>query len=253
MSYGLLELLALSLTLPAGWLADRLITNMLISVTITAVALRYFYIQHQWKLNVEAEARSRIAELQARIRPHFLFNSMNTIASLARSDPPKTEQVVEDLAEVFRATLAKRDRLTLAEELELARSYLRIEQLRLGDRLRIDWQIDPGVEQLVVPALTLQPLVENAVYHGIESLADGGVITIAARLEAERVLIEIANPIAREANQRMSGNQLALTNIAQRLQLMFGRQDVLEAGESGDRFEVRLKLPLSTEDVLPMT
>jgi len=252
LTYWLLELLALSLTLPPGWLADRLIANMLISVTVTAVALRYFYIQHQWKLNVEAEARSRIAELQARIRPHFLFNSMNTIASLARSDPPKTEQVVEDLAEVFRATLAKRDRLTLAEELELARSYLRIEALRLGDRLRVEWRIDPGVEKIVVPALTLQPLVENAVYHGIEGLPHGGVITIAAHLEAGRVVIEIANPTAGSGrNARPSGNQLALANIEQRLQLMFGRNDVLDVGEFPDRFEVRLRLPLSTQNFEP--
>jgi two-component system sensor histidine kinase AlgZ len=244
LTYGLLELLALSLTLAPGWLVDRLVVNVLISVTVTAVALRYFYVQHQWKLNVEAEARSRIAELQARIRPHFLFNSMNTIASLARSDPRKTEQVVEDLAEVFRATLAKRDRLTLAEELELARSYLRIEALRLGERLQVEWHIDPDVEQIVVPALTLQPLVENAVYHGIETLPDGGVITITARRDAERIVIEIANPIASAAaTTGRTGNQLALTNIEQRLQLMFGRNDVLDVGEYANRFEVRLRLP----------
>ncbi len=140
----------------------------------------------------------------------------------------------------------------MAEELELARSYLRIESLRLGDRLRIDWQIDPGVEQVVVPALTLQPLVENAVYHGIEGLADGGVITIAARLEAERVVIEIANPIASSTGARTTGNQLALANIEQRLQLMFGKRDVLTVGKSADRFEVRLQLPLRTAGVEPI-
>jgi len=245
LTYGLLEFLALSLTLAPGWLAERLVVNVLISVTVTAVALRYFYVQHQWKLNVEAEARSRIAELQARIRPHFLFNSMNTIASLARSDPRKTEQVVEDLAEVFRATLAKRDRLTLAEELELARSYLRIEALRLGERLKVEWHIDSGVEQIMVPALTLQPLVENAVYHGIETLPGGGVITIAARRDGERIVIEITNPVAgATAPARRTGNQLALANIEQRLQLMYGRSDVLDVGESPNLFEVRLRLPV---------
>jgi len=247
LAYWLLEFLALSLTLAPGWLTDRLVANGLISVTVTSVALRYFYVQHQWKLNVEAEARSRIAELQARIRPHFLFNSMNTIASLARSDSRKTEQVVEDLAEVFRATLGKRDRLTLAEELELARSYLRIEALRLGERLRVEWRIEPDVEQIVVPALTLQPLVENAVYHGIETLPEGGVIKIAAGRDADRIIIDISNPVARAGpNARSSGNQLALVNIEQRLQLMFSRSDVLKVGEYPERFEVQLRLPLGT-------
>ncbi len=247
LAFALLDMLALSLTLPPGWLVDRLIVNTLISVAVTAVALRYFYVQHQWKLNVEAEARSRVAELQARIRPHFLFNSMNTIASLARSDPLKTEQAVEDLAEVFRATLAKRDRLTLAEELELARSYLRIEALRLGARLQVEWHLDPGIEQIAVPALTLQPLVENAVYHGIESLPDGGVISIAARRDGDRVVIDIANPVSTTGiNARRTGNRLALANIEQRLQLMFGRNDILRAFETGDRFEVQLRLPLSS-------
>ncbi len=241
-AWWLTEITALALALPEGWLLERVISNGLISATVTAVALRYFYVQHQWKLNVQAEARSRIGELQARIRPHFLFNSMNTIASLARTDPVKTEQAVEDLAEVFRATLTTRDQLTLAEELELARSYLRIEALRLGERLRVDWRLEVDPEALVLPALTLQPLVENAVYHGIEGLPDGGLITISARLQGRIVTIEITNPVP-SSGRRSGGNRIALANIRQRLQLMFAGHEPLETVEADGVFTVRLRLP----------
>jgi len=243
-AYWLAELTGLALAFEKGWLTERLISHGLISALVTAVALRYFYVQHQWKHNVEAEARSRIGALQARIRPHFLFNSMNTIASLARTDPVKTEQAVEDLAEVFRATLGRRDQLTLAEELELARCYLRIEALRLGARLQVEWEIGPDAGALVLPALTLQPLVENAVYHGIEGLPGGGVIRIAARRAGEEVEISIVNPINAASAARQSGHQIALANIEQRLQLMFGRAGVLSTQRTEQEFRVHLRLPL---------
>ena len=245
LAFALSELTALSLTLPDSWLLNTLATNMLISVCVTAVVLRYFYVSHQWKLNVQAEARSRIAELQARIRPHFLFNSMNTIASLTRADPRKAEQAVEDLAEVFRASLANREQLTLAEELELARSYLRIEELRLGDRLKLEWDIQVDPHAVIMPALTLQPLLENAVYHGIEGLPGGGCIQVSALEHSKGVEINIANPLVNESFKRQKqGNHMALENIRQRLRLMFGHEDVLQVSHNHGQFLVKLVLPL---------
>ena len=141
--------------------------NLAISAIVSAAALRYLYVQHQWKQRVESEAQARFEALQARIRPHFLFNSMNTIASLARSRPDIAEEVVEDLADLFRASLGDAHTpATLARELELCREYLRIEAQRLGERLRTDWQVDGLPDDALLPPLTLQPLVENAVYHG---------------------------------------------------------------------------------------
>ena len=110
---------------------------------VTALALRYFYVTHEWRHNVELQAKARVHALQARIRPHFLFNSMNTIAALTRSNPARAEEAVQDLADLFRANLnEKRNQIPLAEEIDVARTYQRMEQLRLGDRLRVDWKID---------------------------------------------------------------------------------------------------------------
>src|SRR6185295_13534303 len=130
--------------------------NVTISLVITALALRYFYVAHEWQRNVEMQARARVAALQARIRPHFLFNSMNTIASLTRSNPALAEQAVEDLADLFRASIGEAGhQIEMRDELEMARVYQRIEQLRLGERLVVDWQIQQLPAQALIPALTV--------------------------------------------------------------------------------------------------
>ena len=153
---------------------DLLARNAGIAVIVTALVLRYFFVTHQWQKHVRAEALSRIQALQARIRPHFLFNSMNTIAALTRSDPKRAEEAVEDLADLFRATLRdSHSPLRLKEELELTRIYQRIEALRLGDRLAVRWDVGALPMRAFVPGLTVQPLLENAIYHGIEPLAGG--------------------------------------------------------------------------------
>ena len=151
---------------------------------VTALALRYFYVTHEWRHNVELQAKARVHALQARIRPHFLFNSMNTIAALTRSNPARAEEAVQDLAELFRANLnEKRSQIPLAEEIDVARTYQRMEQLRLGDRLRVDWKVDSLPTDALVPGLTLQPLLENAIYHGVEPRPDGGVVTVTGRIQ----------------------------------------------------------------------
>ena len=141
--------------------------NVAISFLITGPILRYFYVTHQWRRNVRAEAEARLQSLQSRIRPHFLFNSMNTIASLTRTSPEQAEAAVEDLADLFRVTLRDaRELHTLAEELTLCRRYLEIEGLRLGDRLKLEWAIEDLPSDALLPPLLIQPLLENAIYHG---------------------------------------------------------------------------------------
>src|SRR5258707_2892881 len=177
--------------------------NLGIGAIVAALALRYFYVSGEWRRNVELEARARVHALQARIRPHFLFNSMNTIASLTRSDPALAESAVQDLADLFRANLSeKRNTITLAEELEVARIYQRIEELRLGERLRVDWNISQLPMQALVPGLLLQPLLENAIYHGVEPQPDGGVVTVTGEITGRLITIVVRNPVAQIQSQR---------------------------------------------------
>jgi two-component system, LytTR family, sensor histidine kinase AlgZ len=229
---------------PTGESLEFLARTVGISAIVTAIALHYLYVQHQWKQNVEAEARSRIQALQARIRPHFLFNSMNTIASLTRTRPEAAETAVEDLADLFRATLSDRDSLTVGEELDLARRYVRIEALRLGDRLRVNWQVDESLPMdYPMPGLVLQPLVENAIYHGVEPLTDGGEITIVLSRDDGNIRIEVSNPLAPPRERRRSGNRVAQENIRQRLELAFRGEARMETIEEKDRYRVTLVLP----------
>lgn len=227
--------------------------NLAIGLIVCAVALRYSYVSQQWRLRVEGEARARIDALQARIRPHFLYNSMNTIASLTRSDPARAEDAVLDLADLFRASLdQRRGLIPLAEELEAARTYQRIEQLRLGERLRVRWELDNLPQDALVPALTLQPLLENAIGHGIENLPDGGEVTVTGSMAADSLLITVRNPLpqgndsAETSAQRGLG--LALDNIRERLALLFGAQASVTAGREGDEFAVRLRLPATSAE-----
>lgn len=207
-----------------------LLRTLTISTVVSAVILRYLYVQHQWRQRLQAETRARIEALQARIRPHFLFNSMNTIASLTRSRPDIAEEAIQDLSDLFRASLGNSpDRTTLGEELTLARRYLNIEFLRLGERLAVEWDLDALPMDVKLPPLILQPLLENAIYHGIEPLPEGGTIRINGHITKGWVNIEISNPIpASETGNRYRGNRIAQENIRQRLMLAFGGRAGLE-------------------------
>ncbi len=186
--------------------------------------------------------------LQARIRPHFLFNSMNTIASLTRTDPARAEEAVTDLADLFRVSLREvRDRIPLAEEIEIARTYERIERLRLGDRLRVDWQLEALPGDAPIPALVLQPLLENAVYHGIEPLAEGGDIVIRGRLEGRYVALSVENPRAPGGGRRSGGSGIGLENVRQRLALMFPGEGTLTQSDADGHFVVELRFPAASE------
>ncbi len=244
----LCSLLALRLGADAGLGPNPpvIIGNQAISGIITLMALRYFYIQHQWKQQVQAEARARLQALQARIHPHFLFNTLNTIASLIRGRPDQAEQAVLDLADLLRAALVQRDSITLHEELELTRHYLAIESLRLGDRLRVDWRLDPDLPlDLPIPALLLQPLVENAIHHGIQRLPDGGLLTVQVERRPHDLRITVVNPRPAVGGEpHGSGQRLAQDNIRQRLQLAYATLDPLNIVQTPDHYQIAFTLPL---------
>ena len=232
-------------TLFSGSHADFLFRNLGVSAIISALVLRYLYVQHQWRHQIQAEAQARVQALQARIRPHFLFNSMNSIASLTGSDPVRAEQAVQDLSDLFRVSLREAsERVTLEEELDIARRYLRMESLRLGGRLKVEWDIERLPRKRLIPSLVLQPLLENAVYHGVEPLPQGGTIRISGLAEGRRISIVISNPrVPDVAGGHRRGNHIALENIRLRLQLAFGEQAGVALREVGDQFETTLYFP----------
>ncbi len=237
-------------TAPTGSLLmnDFLLRNMAISAIVSAVALRYFYVQHQWKSNIQTEARSRIQALQARIRPHFLFNSMNTIASLTHTDPDKAEKAVEDLADLFRASLGHQDRVTLREELDFTKRYINIEELRLGDRLKVELHLQDSLSlSTLVPALILQPLVENAIYHGVEPLTSGGTVRIEIESNTRDLLLTITNPKPKVRDPRRPGNKMAQDNIRQRLQLAYGELSKMKIRESEKDYSVSFNIPIEAK------
>ncbi|MCW5632351.1 MAG: histidine kinase [Rubrivivax sp.] len=199
-----------------------------------------------------AHAHARLAELQSRIRPHFLFNALNTAVALVRVDPGKAEAVLEDLAELFRVALADAGAsVSLAEEIELARRYLAIEQVRFGTRLAVSWRIDPKAVAARVPPLMLQPLVENAVRHGIEPRAEGGWVRVQATRQRGQVEVIVSNSVGEEAGN--PGNGMALHNLRERLRLLHDvaaqcdvwrdEEPAAEGRPAGPAFRARVILP----------
>jgi two-component system sensor histidine kinase AlgZ len=222
-----------------------LLRNEGICVIVAAMLLRYFYVTHEWQRHVGAEARARIEALQARIRPHFLFNSLNTIAALTRSDALRAEEAVEDLADLFRATLRdSHSPLRLKEEFELTRVYQRMEEARLGERLKVRWDVAELPMRAFVPGLTIQPLLENAIYHGVEQLDRGGTVTVSGRVVAGNVEIVVTNPVApaRSGSER-PGNRIALDNIRQRLALAYDQAATLTIEQPPGEYRVTIRFP----------
>ena len=212
---------------------------------VVAALLRYLYAMDGWHAQLEASARAEAQALQARIRPHFLFNSMNTIAGLVRRDPALAERAVLDLSDLFRAALgAGEGNSTLAEEVQLAERYLGIEELRLGDRLRVEWQRDePLPWHMPMPRLVLQPLLENAVLHGISRLPEGGTIEIVLqRVGNDALRVRLRNPAPGPA-PASAGASHAQRNILHRLQHAYGAQARMTAGWREGYYVVELRLP----------
>ena len=220
--------------------------NLAVAAILVGMALRYFYLHYESDLRLQVQARARLQALQARIRPHFLFNSMNTIASLTHDQPDLAEQAIENLSDLFRASLAAESSITLQQELELTHSYIDLEALRLGDRLEVNWRLPDEEPALNLPALTLQPLVENAIYHGIEPLANGGAITIEILPGNGHIDISITNPVTPKHQERQrEGNRMALENIRERLDLAFAGAASMQLLESETSYTVKLTIPIT--------
>ncbi len=242
LSVGLVSELLLSVSVSWTTIGGQLV----ISGIIAGAVLRYFYVQEQLRAQEQSELQSRIQALQSRIRPHFLFNSMNIIASLIATDPDTAETVVEDLSELFRASLNDAgNQVQLKDELDLCERYVRIEALRLGDRLQMDWNIETPPTSVKIPLLTLQPLLENAIYHGIQPLPDGGTISLKLWFETDTVNVRIENPLPPMGGRGLSaGNKMAIANIRSRLQVLFGNQAMLTSGVEEDRYVTALRYPM---------
>ena len=229
--------------------ADFLLRTFAISAIFIALAMRYLYVSSEWRRSIVLEAQARISALQALIRPHFLFNSMNTIASLTRSDPRQAEEAVEDLSDLLRASLSgTRDRTSIKEELEVAAIYQRIEKLRLGDRLNVRWDIAELPMRARIPSLTIQPLIENAIYHGIELLPGGGDVVVSGKRDGRYLQIAVTNPVAPGKSRGKDGNKMAMANIRQRFDLAYGSRASVDVDDAGDRYTVTLRFPIDEDD-----
>ncbi|MDF0605006.1 histidine kinase [Neisseriaceae bacterium TC5R-5] len=203
--------------------------------------LHYFSLRERALSPALAEAR--LAALQARIHPHFLFNSLNAAIALIRLQPVKAEMVLENLAELFRAQLADPGgNSSLLREIELANMYLAIESERLGERLNVHWQIDAPLDA-ILPSLFLQPLVENAVFHGVERLSEPSIITIMAKLKRQQLELTLSNSVNQEKPPLVTGHQMALANLAERLELFFDAEASLETIEKAGFYTILIRLP----------
>lgn len=224
-----------------GLAEDGVWRSGLLAGVATALLLLYFELRSRAFSPAQAEAR--LAALNARIRPHFLFNSLNAVLSLIRARPQQAEQALESLSDLFRAAMRDPGELaSLADEIALGRQYLELEQLRLGERLAVDWQIGDISMDLPIPPLMLQPLLENAVYHGIEPAPMGGTVSIALARKGDDLHIRIANPTVGRP-EPAAGNRMALANIRERLALYYDLEARLETEVGDHHYEVRIILP----------
>ncbi len=232
-----------------GFDRERWLTNLIICAVLAGIALRYFYLTAQLQHRRQAELQARVEALQARIRPHFLFNSLNSIASLIPVNAVAAEAAIEDLAALFRASLADANvEVTVAQEVALCRRYLAMEALRLGPRLQVDWDIDELPLDLPIPGLSLQPLLENALYHGIQQLADGGCVRIIGRYRDGRVNLEVSNPVPPAQAQEQHGHRLAMDNIRHRVQAIYGDSAQLHSERSAQEYRVMLSYSVGQGD-----
>jgi two-component system sensor histidine kinase AlgZ len=221
--------------------AGRAANYWLFTAILVALLLAYFDLRGRALSPALTEAR--LQALQARIRPHFLFNSINAVLSLIRSDPKRAETALEDLAELFRVLMADNRELTpLVREVELCRQYLSLETLRLGERLKVDWFVDKMPQDALIPPLVLQPLLENAVYHGIEPRAEPGVVSVNIYRRGDLVHAVLRNPYKTQGNHH-AGNKMAVNNIRERLMLHFDAEASLNTSVENNAYQVHIAFP----------
>ena len=225
----------------AVWLAPR----ALLAAAIAWALIEYLRLR---QLSLQpSQAEGRLQALQARIRPHFLFNSLNTVLGLMRSDPRKAERTLENLADLFRVFMKDtRELVPLDDEVLLCKEYLTIEKLRLAERLAVRWELDGMPGDALLPSLLLQPLIENAVHHGIEPNSVPGEIRVAIAKNGDRVRVEIANPLP-DAPPARPGNHMALSNVRERLDLTFDVEGQLETTTADGQFRVIVHFPYRKE------
>jgi len=228
------------------WYAYFHIQNFTVAAILEALALRYFLARHQLRQRSLSEARARLEVARARLRPHFLFNTMNIIASLIRSAPDKAESALEDMADLFRSMLGESENLVpVNNELAIARKYLDIETLRFDSRLQVDWDVGKFPRRAVMPILTLQPLLENAIQHGIEPNPAGGTIGVRLWEDGETLHIRVTNPLPRTRSKSpiAAHKERTLDNLRLRLESHYGRAAQLDIQEDRDRFTATVSIP----------
>lgn len=218
------------------------LANLMIAFIIALVAMQFFIMHSERNEQVTAQGRAELNALQARIQPHFLFNSLNTVAELTQVDAKAAEKALLDLSALFRAALHAGEMVVLKDELKLARQYLSLEQWRLGARMQIEWDIPEAIPDIFIPALTIQPLLENAVRYGIESSSAASTLSVVYTESRQAVSLVITNPF-RNTQAVRSGNGVALNNIKQRLQLQYEGQASIVAGVVDNMFRVKLVIP----------
>lgn len=247
------------IAIPVAWFGYRLLASptdagalywitvrVLFTVASTLAVVEFLRLRARAYSPSLAEAR--LQALQARIRPHFLFNSLNTVLGLMRSDPRRAERTLENLADLFRVFMRDtRELVPLDEEVVTCQQYLAIEQLRLGERLQISWDVAEMAGDALLPSLLLQPLIENSVHHGIEPRTEPGEITIKISKPGERVRVEIVNPAAGGTAPVRPGNQMALSNVRERLMLLYDMEAELKTTEEGGLFRLFLEFPYRKE------
>ncbi len=234
---GVLVLMGL-LEQRAPWWASASSGALLSAVLVAALVWRA-------KGKTPATTAARLAELQARIRPHFLFNTLNSAIALVREEPRKAERLLEDLSDLFRYALAEQaSSVTLADEIALAKAYLAIEQVRFGERLRLEWSLDASADAARLPPLLLQPLVENAVKHGVEPSAEGARIKVSTQRRASTVVIKVSNTVSLNPGNARPGHGLALANVRERLSLLHDVQAGFKYGFKDGVFQVRIEVPI---------
>lgn len=233
--YGCGMLVLVRLAERPPWLASACLGALLAALLVVALVLRA-------KGRAPAQATARLAELQARIRPHFLFNTLNSAIALVRAEPARAEAMLEDLSDLFRHALADpAESVTLAQEIALAQRYLAIEQIRFGARMRVEWALDPRADDARLPPLLLQPLVENAVRHGVEPSSDGAQLKISTQRRGSSVVIKVTNTVAAQGRR---GNGVALENVRDRLSLLHDVQGRFQTVRKDGVFQARIEVPV---------
>lgn len=221
-----------------------ILRNLLVVFLVTALFIQFLTIHFEKEQQTNALARAELDALQARIRPHFLYNSLNTAAELTHYDPQAAEQAILALAALSQAAMRVGKETALADEITLTQQYIKLESWRFAERLQVNWQLPEQLPAITIPCLTLQPLLENAVCHGVEPALTGAIIYVELHISKRSLVILVENPISSQ-QQKRPGNGMALDNIRQRLDLYYQGRAKLTVTTRGNVFRVKLVLPLA--------